>query len=293
MGSILSYKIATGPIIALIIGGFTLTYYEYQPWNCILWGMAFIWLIGSLIYNSTYYKKKKKSIAVIQTGGSIINSSMIKKFKHYNIISILIKMDKRLCQLADKGKNKDVDWQKYLETCIKVFKLADVTIPTVATADEAKKEVENLEHELEERFLKKKKEKRSKKIKFIRSISRLLDSDGCGLKDERTNDKLYSKLNQVVDKYFEDFKDIIDRKIKTLIRLHIDFSESRANSLLVKHRTSIVIKYFEAMNIPNLFTPELQADFEGFEEDTNDIMRDIRIDIAQYINELIKKQAEN
>jgi hypothetical protein len=289
MGKILSLHISIGPLIALIIGGFTLTYYKFQPWNYVLWALAGIWLIGSLIYNSLNYKRML--IADIQNDGNIIDSLMIKNIKSYCIISILRKMDIRLLKLTEKEKEKikDSDWQKYLITCKKIIELMNVTVPVVTDANEAKKEVENFERAMEEKYLKKK-EKRSKRIIIIRSISRLLDSDGFGLKKQRSKDNAYLRLIHRIDKYYDKYKDIIDKEFSVFIKIHKDYSEARANALLVKYRMLFLMKVAETANIPNLLPPQLQADIEGFEDDTEDILKAIRIDIFQYIKARLNKR---
>ncbi len=277
---ICSFKISVGPIIALFIGGIMTYINEANVWSYILWGIASIWFISSLIHNSM--NDKRTLIADIQTDGNIIDTSMMKTIKYYNIISILCKMERRLFQLAEKEEIKNIDWQKYLVTCKKIIELMNITVPVVSDANEAKKEVENFERALEEKYLKKK-EKRSKRIIIIRSISRLLDSDGFGLKDQRGKDKVYMRLNDMMDKYYDKHKYIIDKELKTLIKLHKDYSEARANALLVKFRILALMEIAESANIPNLLPPQLQADIEGFEYDTEDIMKDIRIDIVLYI----------
>lgn len=210
----------------------------------------------------------------------------------YNIISILRKMEKRLWQLAEKERHKDVDWAKYQITMNKINKLAGVTIPIVTSVDEAKNEVEKFEHEIVEKYLKKK-ERRSKRIIVIRTISRLLDSDGFGLREQRNKDKLYLRLCQIVEKYYDDYKDIIDKELKSLIKIHIDFAEAEANAILVKYRVLFIMKFAESLGIPNLFSPSMQSDIEGFEDDLKDINTNIRIDIGQYIKEMNNKAKIN
>lgn len=216
-----------------------------------------------------------------------------KKLRVYGIIPILNNMEKQLWQLAETEKHKNIDWKKYIETSKKVSKLMSVTVPEVATVDEARNEIEALKQELAERHFKNKKMPRSKKVIVIRSISRLLDSDGFGLGEQKRSNKSYLRLNQLVDKYYDDYKDTIDKHLNALIRSHIDFAEAGANALLVKYRTQAAIELAQIAGYSDFFSPSTQSDLEGFEEDIRDITRDIRIDIGQYIKRLSSEKRQN
>ena len=201
----------------------------------------------------------------------------------YSIISILSSMEERLWQLVQRQRYQDTDWLKYKETNDKINKLIGITVQEVTTVDEAKDKVEDLKNELATKhFIKG--QPLSKRIEVARSISRLLDSDGFGLKKQRESDKVYLRLNKRVDKYYDDYKDIVDRDLDILIKSHKDVAEVGANASLVKHRVSYIMGLANILSgIPNLFSPSMQADMEGLEDDIKDKLRHIRIEISQHI----------
>lgn len=201
----------------------------------------------------------------------------------YSIISILSNMEKRLWQLAGKQRCENIDWQRYKETNYKINQLMGVTVPKVTSVDEAKEKVAGLESELEEKIFIKG-QPLSKKVEVARAISRLLDSDGFGLRRQRDSDKSYLRLKKLVDKYYDDYKDIIDEDLDTLIKSHRDLAEAGANTFLVKKRILYAMEMAkELAGIPNLLPPSKQADLEGLESDIKDKLRRIRIEISQHI----------
>jgi len=204
----------------------------------------------------------------------------------YSIISTLSSMEKRLLQLAGKQRWENIDWQKYRETNCKINQLMGVTVPKVASVDEAKKKIAGLEGKLEKKIFIKD-QPLSKRVKVIQTISRLLDSDGFGLRRQRDSDKSYLRLNKVVDKYYDDYKDIMDRDLDILIKSHKDLAEAGANAFLVKRRNLYAMELADKLaDIPNLLPPSKQADIEGLEDDIKDELRDIRIKISQHIREI-------
>jgi hypothetical protein len=75
MRNLLLVKYAISPIVALVLGGFALTNYEFQPWNYILWVSAFFWLFLVVVTSikrktntdnwiTYYYSRHKKSPAI-------------------------------------------------------------------------------------------------------------------------------------------------------------------------------------------------------------------------------------
>jgi hypothetical protein len=202
----------------------------------------------------------------------------------YSIISILNKMDKRLKQLVEKGKDEKIDWGKFTKTIKKITSLVELNSPEAANIDEAQDWIRKTMKLLEDKYLKKKATRTSKMQILVLPISRLLDRNGFGLKNQRQTDKQYLKLSQMVGSYFNDYKDVIDRELKDLIELHIHFSEASSNMFLAKHRINLVLGLItSSLLLDQLLSPSLQSDWEGFEDDANDILSNIRIDIGQYI----------
>jgi hypothetical protein len=224
-------------------------------------------------------------VAGVLATWKFIKSPIGKREGIYSIISILSDMANRLWQLAEEEKGKSIDWEKYKETNKKIIELMGVSVPEVRTVDEVKNAIEVVERELAEKYSRKKRTPRSKKIMIIRPIGLLLDGDGFGLREQRGLDKSYSQLNQLVDRYYDDYKDVIDERLNLLIRSHINFAEFGANMLLAMYRVRV-----EAGLAPylHLLPPSIQSGIEGFEDDIRDILRDIRIDIARYIRKLKK-----
>jgi len=209
-----------------------------------------------------------------------------KKNRIYSIISILDSIEKHLWQLAGKQKGEDVAWQRYKETNYKIIQLVGIAVPEGSSADEAKEKVAGLKSELEEKIFIKG-QPLSKKVEIVRAISRLLDSDGFGLKEQRSSSKPYLRLNKLVDEYYNDYKDIMNRDLDILIKAHKDLAEAGANIFLVKKRFLYLRKLTnEITDIINLFSPSMQAAIEGLEGDTEDTLRYIRLEISQHIREI-------
>lgn len=213
-----------------------------------------------------------------------------KKNRIYGIISILSSMEKYLLRLVGKQRFGNIDWQKYKETNIKINQLVGIAVPKVTSVDEAKKKVAGLESKLEKKIFIKG-QTLSKKVEVAQSISRLLDIDGFGLKKQRESKRAYLRLNKLVDKYYDDYKDIIDRDLDTLIKSHKAIAEAGANMLLVKQRLLYLREQISFLgglgngltDIVNLFPPHMQAWLEGLEADLKDILRDKRVEISQHI----------
>ena len=249
-------------------------------------------LVGSFITLGWQVSRQLAQILTYIGLGLIILGvllAIVKNFKNpiektnrtYSIISILSSMEKHLWQLAGKQGYENIDWQRYEVTNRKINQLTGVNVPEVTSVDEAKKKVAGLESELEEKIFIKG-QPLSKRVKVIQAISRLLDSDGFGLRKQRDSDKSYLRLNKLVDKYYDDYKDIMDRGLDTLIKSHKDLAEAGANTFLMKKRNLYAI---ELAGVPNLFSPSQQAGLEGLEDDIKDILRGIRIEISQHIRE--------
>lgn len=212
-----------------------------------------------------------------------VKSPVEKKLRVFSIISVLDRMYKRLEILAGKEKNKEIDWVKFRETSDKISKLAQVTVPKVSSVNEAKEAVENLEKTLPSIFPMD--AKLQEKVRKILSMSRLIDKSGFGLKDKRRGDKKYSRLLKSVDGYYDENKDIINDELRILIRSCVDYNESAVNALLFIQRTNIALA---KSGIPNVLTPSMEADMEGFSDDVREIARKIRVDVGQEIKKLVK-----
>jgi hypothetical protein len=217
-------------------------------------------------------------------------SPIEKKNRIYSIISILSNMEGCLWKLARKQRFENTDWQKYIETNNKISQLLDIAEPKVTSVDEAKEKIAGLESALGEKtFIKD--QPLSKRVEVLQSFSRLLDIDSFGLKEQRESNKAYLRLNKRVDKYYDNYKDIIDRDLDILIKAHKAIAEAGANIFLVKQRLLYLREQIllqgglgnELTDILDLFPPHMQAWLEGFETDAKDILRDKRIEISQHI----------
>jgi hypothetical protein len=209
-----------------------------------------------------------------------------KKLRIYNIITVLDKMYRRLEILTNKEKHTGIEWNRYRETADKINKFAGVTIPIVSSVDEARDKVEIAEKEIPSTLFKDK--NREQKIIWIQSASRLLDKAGFGLKEKRERDRQYTRLSKMVDEYYNDYKDIIDDELRILIRSCIAFTESAANALLFMRRANIAMDLALQAGIPNVLTPSMEADMEGFDNDIREIARKFRVEIGQYIKKLVR-----
>lgn len=223
------------------------------------------------------------ALGVILAIWKFFKNPIEKTSRIYSIISILNKMDKRLKQLVEKGKDEKIDWGKFTKTIIKITNLVVLNPPEVANIDEAQGWIKKMTQLLEDKYLKKKATRTRRMQVLVLPISRLLDRDGFGLKNQRQTDRQYLKLSQMVGSYFNDYKDVIDRELNNLIKLHIHFSEASSNMFLAKHRINLVLELYSSLLLDQLLSSSLQSDWEGFEDDANDILNNIRIDIGQYI----------
>lgn len=213
-----------------------------------------------------------------------------KKDRIYSIISILSDMEKCLWQLAEKQRGENIAWQKYSQTMHKISQLVDVTVPNAVSINEVKKETTSLESKLREKIFING-QPINQKVEIMQAISRLLDSDGFGLKVQRGSDKSYLRLNKLVDEYYDDYKSAIDKDLDALVKLHKDLVEALANAFLVKKHVLYVITFAnEFIDISDLFSPSMQAKLEGLEDDTKDILRGIRIQISQHIRRFLNKE---
>jgi hypothetical protein len=204
----------------------------------------------------------------------------------YGIISILTNMENRLWRLAEKRDAIDFDWKRYEKTCQKIIRLLGVTEPNATTINDAKKQVINLASELKERvFISDR--TLAQKVEKVRSISRLLDKDGFGLKKQKGLDRIYLRLNGLVNKYYDDYKDIVDDELDTLIKSHRDAAEAGANTSLVKQR---ILYLVELTNSEDLFSPSMQSNLEGLETDVKDWLIAVRIKISQHITTISSKK---
>jgi len=204
----------------------------------------------------------------------------------YGIISILANMEKRLWILAGNQDPININWQEYIKTSTKINQLLGVSAPNVFTVEEAQKEVASLENDLKERVFVKN-ELISKKVELVRSISRLLDKDDFGLKKERESNKYYLQLNRLADKYYDDYKDVLDNEIDDLIKSHRDVAIAGANVSLVKKRILYLVKL---TNAEEVFSPSVQSDLEGLETDVKDWLVKVRIKISQHITTISSKK---
>ena len=218
-----------------------------------------------------------------------ISNPIEKKERIFTIITILDRMYKQLIKLTQK-ESDIVNAQKFVITSSKISNLAGVRVPKVTSTDEAKRAIEELEGRLPSILPADK--KREQKIKWMHSVSLLLDRDGFGLKNKRSGDKKYKQLLDMVEKYYDDYKEIIDDNLRVLIRSHIDFAESGANTILFKKRFNRILLTASELGVPNLLTPSMESDLEGVDREIQEISRKIRVEIGQHIKELITQNGQ-
>ena len=224
------------------------------------------------------------AIGLVMAVWRYIKNPIEKRLKIYSIVTVLDKMYRRLELLADKEEHEKIDWENFSKTAGKINRFAGVVVPVISTLDEARDKVQNLEKDVSDILPKSK--KRTEKISWILSLSRLLDKDGFGLKEKRKGDNKYNQLLKMVDKYYDDYKDLIDNKLRVLIRSYIEFAESATNFLLFLQRTDTMLKLASDLGISNLLPPSMEVGMEGSADDMREIARDIRVEIGQYIKKL-------
>lgn len=216
-----------------------------------------------------------------------IKNPVEKKLRIYGIITILDQIYKRLEKFVEEEKNTQIDLSKFSEISSKITRFTGANVPLVSNVEETKNAVSNFEKDLPDVFSAMFPDdvNRSQKIQWIHSVSRLLDRDGFGLKQKRRGNRKYSCLLKEVDQYYDNYKHVIDDNLRKLIRSYIDYAESAANALLFVQRMDTMLTS-NFRQIPNLLTPSLEANIEGFSEGTREIARYIRVDIGQYIKDM-------
>jgi len=208
-----------------------------------------------------------------------------KKLRIYGIITVLDRMYKRLEALVGRESDKEIDWDRYRETADKINRFAGVAVPVVSSIDEARDKVESFEKEIPSILPMNR--KREQRIVWVHSVSRLLDKDGFGLKDVRKRDGKYNHLLKMLDRFYDDYKDTVDDELRRLIRSCVDFTESATNALLFMRRMDTTLALASDIGIPNLLTPSLEADMEGFNDEIREIARMLRVEVGESIKRLV------
>lgn len=218
-----------------------------------------------------------------------VRNPIEKKLKIYSIINILDAMYECLENLVRREVRRKIDWGAYNKTATKIMKLVGVTVPTVASVEEVRGEIKELEKEMPnilETFMTKQQEQ---KIRRVQTISRVLDKDGFGLKRSREESRKYVRLKKKMNAFFTDFADVIGDKLRKRIRYCVIFNEASANALLYVQRTDDRLSLASSAGITELLTPSLEADMEGFKDDIQEIGRTLRVEVGQNIKRLLKK----
>jgi len=209
------------------------------------------------------------------------------KQRVFSIISVLDRMYTRLEALVEKEKNKEVDMEMFREVSEKVIKLMAIKVPEVSSANEAMEVVESFEKELPTTMFPSD-TGLEKRARAIVRISRLMDRVGYGLKDSRRGDRRYRRLLRLVDEYYDKEKEFVDEELRSLIRTCVDFNESAANFLLYKERLNAVLGLAASSGVPNILTPSLESDMEGFSDEAREVSRILRVRMGEKIRGLVK-----
>lgn len=215
-----------------------------------------------------------------------IRNPVEQRLRVFNIIGVLEEMYKRLVVLVSEEKTKEIDWAKVRETGDKIAKLVQVAVPQVSSAGEAREAVEKAEKDISSMFSGD--AELDAKVRRVLTTSRLIDRGGFGLRGSRKGDRKYSRLLRAVDKYYDENKDFIDDELRGLIRACVAFNESAANALLYVERANIPINAAMVLGIPNILTPSLEANVEGFADDIRETARMLRVMVGEKIRGLVK-----
>lgn len=209
--------------------------------------------------------------------------------KLYNIVPILRKMNRYLWAVAQGYKITSVDIDDLRKTAGKINELMNVKIgsldPKKSIAqwlDDAKRIFVDEKGQVDKLIAQSDLEKNNR---LVVSITRILDDDGYGLKDEKKRDKKYRKYKKKIDNYFDDNKETIDSLLSYLIHYHIHMSEFFANSQLVIKRSDL-ISAKTSVSFKDIAGAETQANLADLENDTNERLNEIRIAITDHIREL-------
>ncbi len=217
------------------------------------------------------------------------SNSVEKRLRVLSIITVLAEMYNRLETLANSEKAEHRDWREAREAADKITGFVQIPIPQVSSVDEAREAVEKAERQTADVFSGD--AELHEKIRRIQQISRLLDRSGLGLKRTREADEEYSQLQRSVDEYYDQNKEIIDGELSRLIRSCIAFNESAANALLYIQLADAQLNLAMSAGLPNILTPSLESDIEGFGEDVRETARDIRIKVGEKIKTLVAEDA--
>lgn len=216
-----------------------------------------------------------------------IKNPIEQKQRVFSIISVLDRMYKRLEALVEKEKNKEVDMEAFREVSEKVVKLMAIKVPEVSSANEAMKVVESFEKELPTTMFPSD-TGLEKRARVIVRVSRLMDRVGYGLKGRRRGDRRYRRLLGLVDEYYDKEKEFVDEELRSLIRTCVVFNESAANFLLYKERLNAVLGLAASSGVPNILTPSLESNIEGFSDEAREVSRIIRVRVGEKIRSLVK-----
>ncbi|HJX12984.1 MAG TPA: hypothetical protein VJ377_05585, partial [Dehalococcoidales bacterium] len=207
----------------------------------------------------------------------------------YDIIPILRKMDRHLWGIAERQKIVNINIYKFNRTASKINELMDVKTGTL----DPKKLMEGWLEDTKKIMASEKKQVQilirnsdlGQSDRLMVSITRLLDSDGYGLIEDKESDKKYSRYRKSIEKYFDANRELVDSWLSYLINYHIHMSEYFANSLLVIKRTDLITAKARIPMFGELAGAETQANLADLKNDTNERLIEIRTIITDYIRE--------
>jgi hypothetical protein len=131
----------------------------------------------------------------------------------------------------------------------------------------------------------------SDNTKLLRDITKLIDSEGFGLKREKEKDRKYQVFRKNVAKYYDSNKLLMDRGLQSLISLHINLSEFFANGLLILKEVDCITIKSRIPKITELSPPTTQANLEGLEKESDERLNELRVSISEYIREMQSKNS--
>lgn len=250
----------------------------------IIFGFILAWNFIRAPYNE---KIDNQKVMASSTG---IPDAYIKLF---DINPILTKMNDYLVKTADKQEIKGVDINKFNLLSAKINEILNVKTRKVINPNQTIKEMT----EKVKLYFRQSEKKMGQKFKDsytdedkIKKITNLIDSDGCGLKKEKTKGRKYLKYKKQISRYYNDNKELMDLDLKYLITFHISLSEFLANGLLIIKETDWISKIYHVDKIKQLAPPTTQANIEGLENKSNDPLSQVRTVISEYIREKYKDE---
>jgi len=232
----------------------------------VLLGIAFVWSICTFIY----WQRNKDRI-----------TNEYQWEKCFGVTPILQKMDERIRNLAKQEGKRVIDFKEYNEINKIINKdIIKVKVTKPTTIKGLKKAANTLETIIDKRI--------KDEIITIQSgaeklapISSFLDAKGFGLKQQRENDKRYTRLATKLQ-YYRNLP--LGSEIDNLINLHIAYSEISANMLLVNIRAHQV--KIENTNVG--FTDVISTQMQIITEQTENNMKEIASIIRARITDCIR-----